>query len=427
MDDLYHLMDQKHLFIDYSQSEIKDITKAVRVLLTRVISCFNARNDKYFITGFVPGGSMVERARIWENQAYPMIEFDFLVLLQYRYETQHVGYGCPGHLKILNFQTNKGSDGRYQMREEDLTPGDVVKDHYRTLLKILADACKRCDGGHICCVKKEAYMPCTCLKVDTESGWLELVGLDNESKGYLKPIVMKWNSKVKTLIKPDISKQIDINETSPSEVTIMADFIPGFKFSRLKIPEVFGYNFPHFPKNIEKPDHFYLVPKHCSKNHSTCWRISYCATEVKSMVSTSQKHRDAYKMIKVFKNYALDNTILSTYCMKSVVLRHIDNCEHVDHLMEPCLIEMLEYTRTCFKQKALPHFVLGHNLLEGKVYFKNGKQEKIFLNKFKTLIRLLKTDKFASLLQDSAVKDNSAKIKSALLQIADLLTDHRKY
>ncbi|XP_053402308.1 uncharacterized protein LOC128557842 [Mercenaria mercenaria] len=428
MDELYHLMTQKQLFINYSQPEIKDITTAVNILLTRLIGCFNSRNDRFFITKFVPGGSMVEQTRIWENQQDPMIEFDFLVLLQYRYEAQHIGYGCPGHLKVLNFETVRDTDGRHLMREEELRPNDVVQEHNMTILNILEEKCKGCRTCDVACVNHNASIPCTMFQVETESGRLELIGLEDESKGFLKPIVMQWHSHVKTLIRPKISKEIDIVQTIPNVIKIMADFVPGFQFSRLRIQELFHCNFPNFPKDIEEPDHFYVVPKLCPKTHPTCWRISYCTSEVQSMISTPQKHRDAYKMIKVFKHYALENTILSTYFMKSVVLRHIDKCEDGGLEMQPCLVEMLEYTLKCFQERELPHFVLGHDLFENRVFFQNTKQEEVFLKNLEKLIRKLRKDRFKKMLTvDGKNENKSLQIKHVLQIIAKLLTNHRQF
>jgi hypothetical protein len=239
---------------------------------------------------------------------------------------------------------------------------------------------------------------------------------------------MKWHSNSQTLIKPKISKEIDIVETSPNEIKIMADFIPGFQFSRSRIPELFECNFPKFPNNVQEPDEFFLVPKLCPKQHPTCWRISYCASEVQSMTSTHQKHRNAYKMIKVFKNYALENTILSTYFMKSVVLRHIDHCEADGPEMQPCLTEMLEYTYKCFKRHELPHFVLGHDLFENRIFFQNAKQEEVFLKNFKQLVSELKKDRFRRFLTEEGKKTKkSLQIKAMLQRIAKLLTSHRQF
>lgn len=428
MDELYDLMDQKHVFIKYHQQETVDITTAVNILIRRLVTRYNIINDRIFITKIIPGGSMVEQTRIWENQEYPMVEFDFLVLLQYRYEAQHVAYGCPGHLKVLNFQTCKGLGGQYQMTEEEFRPDAVVQEHNMTLRSILDNRCRGCSEASIECCRNESVIPCSTFRVDTESGWLELDELDEESKGFLKPVVMKWHSKVRSLIKPNISKKIDIVETNPSVIKVMADFVPGFQFSRLRIKEHFGSNFPNFPNGVQTPEHFYMVPKLCPKGHSTCWRISYCTCEVESMRATSQKHRDAYKMIKVFKNYALDNTILSTYFMKSVVLRHIDVCSQEGHMMQPCLIDMLEYTLKCFEEKTLPHFVLGHDLFENRVFFKNTKQEEVFLKNFQKLIDKLRTDKFRQKLSADVVKrGRSLRIKEVLQSIAKLLTHHREF
>lgn len=429
MDELFHLMDEKHVFIKYSQQETAELTKAANILITRLISCYNSRNDRFFITKVIPGGSMVEQTRIWESQEYPMIEFDFLVLLQYRYEAQHVGYGCPGHVKVLNFQTFKDHDGRYRLLEEEFLPIEVVKEHNKTLMSVLEDRCRGCSNDYSkYCENNSASIPCTTFRVETGSGWLELDGLQNEPKGFLKPVVMRWHSKEASLIKPNISKEIDIVQTNPTVIKVEADFVPGFQFSRLRIQERFGYNFPNFPRDVPKPQDFFVVPKLCPKNHSTCWRISYCTSEVKSMTKTSQKHRDAYKMIKVFKNYALENTILSTYFMKSVVLRHIDICDKEGHVMQPCLIDMLQYTFKCFQEKALPHFVLGHDLFENRVFFKNTKQEEVFLKKFKQLIDMLKEDHFREILSEKGDKKRrSLKIKEVLQRIAKLLTYHRQF
>ena len=440
MDKLYELMYEKHVFINYKESEITDISRSVHILLTRLIGCYNNRNKRFFITRYLPGGSMVEMTRIWENQHYPMIEFDFLVLLQYRYEAQHVGYGCPGHLKLLNFQTVKDDQGRFVMTEEEFRADDVVKQHNEAISSILEDTCKEgndctarcCENDVKCrdvvCCSDHTSRECATFRVDTDSGWLEFAGLEDENKGFLKPIVMKWHSNKQTLIKPDISKEIDIVQTKPTEIKIMADFIPGFQFSRSRIPERIECNFPKFPKNVSDPGDFFLVPKLCPKQHPTCWRISYCATEVQSMSTTHQKHRDAYKMIKVFKNYALENTILSTYFMKSVVLRHIDHCDADGPEMQPCLVEMLEYTLECFERHNLPHFVLGHDLFENRVFFQNTKQEEVFLKNFKKLVSDLQSNRFQRYLSDEGKKKKrSLQIKDMLQRIALLLTNHRKY
>jgi hypothetical protein len=313
------------------------------------------------------------------------------------------------------------------MVEEAFVGDAVVQEFNQAILSSLYERCYRCQSSESSNQDLNVCTFCCPLKEETPSGWLELAGIDREAKGSLKPLLLKWHSKHLTLFKPWVSKRIDITHSKPMEITVLADFVPGFSFSRSRIPEVFGYNFPNLPVHVETPDQFYLVPKLCGKQHSTCWRISYCTTEVKAMQNTLQKHRDAYKMIKIFKNYALENTILSTYFMKSVVLRHIDHCTNEVPLIEPCLIEMLEYTLSCFQKNSLPHFVLGHDLFEGKVFFHNSHQEQVFLEKFQTLIDNLKTNKYLHMLLTCSEEKKVARIKAVLLEIGELLKYHRRF
>lgn len=145
-------------------------------------------------------------------------------------------------------------------------------------------------------------------------------------------LALTWTSKIKRM---------------PDRI-IYADFVPAFQ-----VPEV-------SPSKHGDPPNF-LVAKRCRtpECEAGCWRLSHCLAEINAIQTTSQNHRDVYKILKIFNSSNLSrqsDNALKSYHIKTALLKHIGNCQLKRADITNCLCKTLAIVNSYIDNCEVPHW-----------------------------------------------------------------------
>lgn len=348
----------KHLFfVDTSKTEIQDFSQAVDTIINRYADLMRKENPNLMIDRLQSSGSMVEQTRIWERltetSRHPDIEFDYLAVVQ-RPEGMSFERSCLGHMHVVS-DTDVDTSERSGI---DLS--SFVLQFWKTFVTVVTNSCSCFETS------QEQVKPfrftvtvmrnkrgCEVCTETMKTGTLRFCFLRPDIQLYhFYPIEFEWFSKDKNLLAPKKINNYEIQKQALAILTIHADFLPAFEI-----------NIPNTTGNLilgQKTEHpCYLVPKHC-KQHETCWRISYCLSEIEILQNTSQSHRDVYKLLKVFQSQF--KTGLKSYHIKTALLHHISTCHKDTESRHACLQETLDFLVNGMANRKMPHTIEGLNL-----------------------------------------------------------------
>lgn len=359
METLYSFL-KDMFFVDTENKVIEDISEAIDIIFHRYVYFMNKENDDVQVRRLLSSGSMVEQTRIWQNLSGdsrdPDIEFDYLAILKPPDREMNFQRTCPGHMGIV-METDVDSGSRCSV---DLP--NVVTTFWHAFVSALTNMCSCFER------KEERCMPfaftisvirnergCDKCTIQMGTGRLRLSFVRPViSADRMYPVKFDWKCVDNTMKAPRIDPHLGICERSLQNILIHADFLPAFDFS---IPNTTGNEI--FGKKT-KNDCF-LVPKNCKK-HNTCWRISYCLSEVEVLQKTTKSHRDVYILLKIFQSCFKTASGLKSYHIKTAILHHISKCKNDRIDRHHCLVQTIDSLVKGMENRYFPHTIEGLNL-----------------------------------------------------------------
>lgn len=402
---------KKKYFVDYEDTEIKDISEAMDIFFTRLRETFNGLSEVLQIERLVPCGSMEEKTTVLgevntaleydPSKNIETIEFDCLAVLKHIVPDMEIKPSCPGYRRIASktfsilaeekarlekseSYQNAHSDRFEQVQErlrflllsgDSTSPGACGNDsemakptvtfetfvaeqitkklgsesgenvdlfnNLHKLHKFVSGSCKCVSTEFMVIVDSAAEELCesseTRYKIDEDVDTFRI----EMPTGILQyqrclpgcQLALTWLSK----IKPDAEK------------IILADFVPAFQVPKASSTE-----------DADPPN--YLVAKGCRTPdcEAGCWRLSHCLAEIKAIQTTSQCHRNVYKILKIFnqsKLSALSDNALKSYHIKTALLTHIKRCLNTDNSnITYCMSNTLETINSFIEKEKVPHW-----------------------------------------------------------------------
>ncbi|XP_063418818.1 uncharacterized protein LOC134701608 [Mytilus trossulus] len=109
----------------------------------------------------------------------------------------------------------------------------------------------------------------------------------------------------------------------------------------------------------EKHHNCFLVPKTCiEKEHTKCWRISRCLTEIRTLQNTSLCHWNVYRTLKYLLLVLLDICDIKSFHIKNIILHHIGECKSNSNV-EKCLCETIDELVSCIEKGEMPFWSIS--------------------------------------------------------------------
>lgn len=411
MDNFYEYLRNKY-FVNYENNEIKDISKAMDVFLGQLRDTFNESSEVLQIETLIPCGSMEEKTTVWGEEITAVeydphsviktIEFDCVAVLKPLVPDMKMEDSCPGYKKIKSQTLSQVLEEKKQIEESDaykkalsehdlnvmkslrflLTcePEDVsahVKDNSDnkppsldtfikqqmeirresnediSLLQNVLQLHKFANGKSKTIATEFMVIVDDAAEELCKTNEAQAVNDDDDDDDRISTFQMDTSSGTLKYGRCLHGCQLALNwesKTNPSHNKIVyADFVPAFQVP----PAQSSHTADDLPN--------YLVAKGCRNSECTsgCWRLSHCLAEMKDIKSTSQSHRDVYKIFKIFNHNILSRRLdnaLKSYHIKTALLRHISQCKNSNNDITECICQVLAILNTYVKDGKVPHW-----------------------------------------------------------------------
>ncbi|XP_053388884.1 uncharacterized protein LOC128551945 [Mercenaria mercenaria] len=350
--------------VNLENEEIKDIKKAVDIMVRRFVEALHDINTEIKIDRPEFCGSMAEDTRIWEQESGTDkcdLEFDYLIVIK----------SWPGCGNFEFFPSYK--EGKMKIRYK-VTDEQSVTDVYRyvstamkisfmnTVLKGTRAKCER----NLCTrqlsnIPKMADHGCQYCTVYRNTGNLRITKVPMPYGNFMQESFLSfvWSSIKRSVYKP--FRPFIFPERSPdhkaeNELQIKVDFNPVIEVNNKMIAlKNDGTTMP-----LQESDIYFLFP-YLPRLNNIYWRISTCHSELKHLQETSKEHKLAFCVLKLIgKAFQYHGKIeyVKSYEAKCVVLNHIKKCQTPNRGAHICLLDMIKDIYECARNRDLPHPVL---------------------------------------------------------------------
>ena len=381
--------------IDFTKDEMTDIQAAMKTMLERIRTRVNSRGI-FNIAGVMPAGSMREQTSLWKfhytvEGAY--IEFDFLAQLnnlihQCTKQTAEIECKAKGCIKIVKPPVNLErvrqyySDRQNEFNANSLKYKEVISNLFLNEINYcLTTACnclsfkwEKCRRGYYLISlrpsPKHHKHGCGECTVDMPTGTLHVntkIVIEQSSRGPNDcSLLFQWTSKAKSLSAPDWGL---LQEPQPvSQLPIYVDFLPALE------------SLTSSPAGAGEEHDFFIVPKRCnvcdSSDYKYRWRKSWCKAELNAFTTDmSDKHRHCYQIIKYISETQLRRRKLSSYHIKTIVLRHHTECTDTTDDLVKCILKIYQDLHQAYETKVLLSYQSNLNILD-KSFSYPGYKEK---------------------------------------------------
>ena len=169
-------------------------------------------------------------------------------------------------------------------------------------------------------------------------------------------LVFQWTSKAKSLSAPD---KLLLQQPQPvSTIPICVDFLPALE------------SLTPSSSDARQEHDFFIVPKRCNVCRSAYdfdyrWRKSWCKAELNAFTTDmSDKHRHCYQIIKYFSEIQGPGRELSSYHIKTIVLRHHTECTDTTDDCVQCILKIYQDLHQAYKTKNLLSYQSNLNILD---------------------------------------------------------------
>ncbi|XP_045194671.2 uncharacterized protein LOC123550305 [Mercenaria mercenaria] len=376
--------------LDMSNEVVKDITKAVDVLMNRFVKSMQKEFPEIQVDHVRLCGSMAEKTRLWISQnidnALPELEFDYLAVLktwpscgEMRFKLSDT---CTG-LMSIEYDIN---DKESVSGQTDFLSNLVKHTFILNFITSVNRGCKKkfcpqygASGGFTLgrTNKYSNINGCAFCTVYADSGNLRM-GSSNGQKLLFIWTPKSYHRGFQMAFDKDDDYKYQLKYKAQS---IEIDFHPVLILdgTRVIAAKDNSANQTMMTEEIimmTEDIPMFLFPKKCDQHlQGKCammgWRISTHETELSMIKQTPSEHRLAYMILKyLVKKLVLhldrDNSFkdISFYDLKTVLLRHIIVCQGPIKGTAYCLTDMLEMLSLCYRNLCLSHFRLSFNLLE---------------------------------------------------------------
>lgn len=292
--------------IDFDNSEFKDLSSAVFIILERIKKQVNERGI-FSISYIQPCGSIAEKTSLWKldkETKSVYTEFDFLGVLN-DFPDNNCDPICSGCIKVKTSPVNLKRLRQYYVDSvEQLIlyinePRNVEDLFQRELTLCLTSFCNclsvkyetgLCRSVSFHPTSLQHISGCRLCTVQMATGTLSVNTSIKIEKCSGSPancsLILLWTSKSFRLRVP-ISFGLETTYACDS-IPVYVDFIPAVKYTQTDL----------FETDIENDT--FIVSKPCSRRcHIEGWRKSSCLSEMKYMLKhMSGKHRKCYQIMK---------------------------------------------------------------------------------------------------------------------------------
>lgn len=384
--------------VDYDNTEIQDIHRAVDKLLEGGVKRINQRGI-FSISRIEPCGSMTEKMAVWRSrrkclemvvrddflEALPppdtrkmYLEFDYLAILDGSTETS-LQQGCSECFQVpnppINLQQLKmHHDSSYNSYNSTKNSFRNPSDFDAAFLEEL-NTCCCCKTGpdtleRVFPLSKppsaDVEHSCDKCTVDMPSGRLQIniAAMEqfvNSIPTYCS-LICRWTSKASSSSGRNIDGRISSSSRhqvmNNLEFEVCIDFLPAIQISNSESTVTTSYP-------------FFIVPKQCAYCDPRGWRRSGCLAEINSVLNMSNKHHKCYRIIKYMigliklKLEVLKiKDLIRWYHIKILFLHHSRSCKDLSEDCAKCVLKVFQELLNGYKSKELYSIHSPANLLE---------------------------------------------------------------